>query len=137
MPTFANDRYLASNLTPDTHAIEFKFSSAPKVADQIRYFVQALNRGFAMQYKTADQNTASTWGEMASRLLVATPDNAHPDMDKGIREILTMLRSELHMDAVFVSEFSNGRCVFRHVDVSPERPVIVAGHSVSLEESLC
>lgn len=90
-----------------------------------------------MKYTNSEENSDSTRGVMDARLLVATPDHAHRDMDKGVQEILCMLRSELQMDAVFVSEFSNGRCVFRYVDITSDQPVIVVGESIPLEQSLC
>lgn len=42
------------------------------------------------------------------------------------------------MDVVFVSEFVDGRRVFRRVETAPERPPLIAAHeSAPLEQTFC
>lgn len=55
----------------------------------------------------------------------------------SVVELLSAIRQHLQMDVAFVSEFSQGRRVFRHVDpVAPGNPVQV-GNGDPLEESYC
>ncbi|MGE0496814.1 MAG: GAF domain-containing protein [Ramlibacter sp.] len=72
-----------------------------------------------------------------SELLVATPDGADELIDGAVPEVLRLLREHMQMDVVFVSEFTNGRRVFRHVDSAPGQAVIEAGQSDPLEQSWC
>lgn len=74
---------------------------------------------------------------MASQILVATAESSDARVDRGVSEILKMLRQVLNMDAVFVSEFVDGRRVFRHVDVAADAPQILPGQSDPLEASWC
>lgn len=56
---------------------------------------------------------------------------------ESIGELLSSIRQHLQMDVAFVSEFSQGMRVFRHVDpVAPGNPVQVGGGD-PLEESYC
>jgi GAF domain-containing protein len=72
-----------------------------------------------------------------SELLVATPDGADELIDDSITEVLRMVLEHLRMDVVFVSEFAEGRRVFRRVETRPEARVIEPGQSSPLEESFC
>jgi len=72
-----------------------------------------------------------------SELLVATPEGSDALIDASVSEVLRLLREHLKMDVVFVSEFVDGRRVFRRVDTSPESRVIEPGQSSPLEESFC
>ncbi|OUM01884.1 GAF domain-containing protein [Variovorax sp. JS1663] len=72
-----------------------------------------------------------------SQLLVATSDSADELIDSSVGEVLRLLREHLQMDVAFVSEFCDGRRVFRRVDARPQARVIEAGQSSSLEESFC
>ncbi|WP_076997167.1 GAF domain-containing protein [Variovorax sp. KK3] len=72
-----------------------------------------------------------------SELLVATSDGSDELIDNSVGEVLRLLREHLKMDVAFVSEFSDGRRVFKRVDTRPEARVIEAGQSSSLEESYC
>ncbi|MGJ7510873.1 GAF domain-containing protein [Variovorax sp. GT1P44] len=72
-----------------------------------------------------------------SELLVATPEGSDALIDASVSEVLRLLREHLKMDVVFVSEFVDGRRVFRRVDAGPEAQVIAPGQSSSLEESFC
>lgn len=71
-----------------------------------------------------------------SELLVATADGYDPELDRSITDVLLMLRRQLHMDVVFVSEFIGRERVFRFVDGSvPQGPQ--TGDVAPLEESYC
>lgn len=57
--------------------------------------------------------------------------------DNSVPDILHAVRQHLKMEVAFVSEFTNGRRVFRYVDASwPKNPVRV-GAGDPLEESYC
>ncbi len=77
------------------------------------------------------------WRAMASEILIATADTSDQDMDEGITSILSMLRTYMKMDAVFVAEFTNGKQVFRYLDIEADRPVVAVGESLSLEQTWC
>lgn len=71
-----------------------------------------------------------------SELLVATADGYDPELDRSITHVLLMLRKELRMDVVFVSEFIGRERVFRFVDgLVPQGPQ--TGDVALLEESYC
>ena len=62
---------------------------------------------------------------------------AHRDIDELVQEALVSVRTLLRMEVAFVSEFSEGRRVFRYVDSTrDEIPVRVAA-SDPLEDSYC
>lgn len=71
-----------------------------------------------------------------SELLVATADGYDLELDRRITDVLMMLRKQLRMDVVFVSEFVDGQRVFRFVDGG--QPLgLQAGDAAPLEESYC
>jgi GAF domain-containing protein len=70
-------------------------------------------------------------------LIVATHDAPDPLAHPKISEALGILRRSLHMDVVFVSQFSNHRRTFKVVDVGPGLTKVQAGHSDPLEETWC
>lgn len=70
-----------------------------------------------------------------SELLVATCDEADADVDAPVQDVLRLLRSNLKMDVVFVSEFVDGQRVFRQVEQQEQR--ITVGDSDALEASWC
>lgn len=71
-----------------------------------------------------------------SELLVATADGYDPELDRRITDVLMMLRKQLRMDVVFVSEFVDGERVFRFVD-GGEALGVHAGDAAPLERSYC
>lgn len=73
---------------------------------------------------------------IVSDLLVATADSSDALLDDSVTEILRLLRETMKMDVVFVSEFVDGRRVFRFVDAIGAAPIGV-GDSSPLEESWC
>lgn len=72
-----------------------------------------------------------------TELLVATADSSDELVDKSVSEVLRLLRERMKMDVVFVSEFTEGQRVFRHVSTAPDSPVISEGGSEPLERSWC
>lgn len=72
-----------------------------------------------------------------SELLVATADDSDPLVDGSVNEVLASLRQRLGMDVVFVSEFVEGRRIFRFVESGEGAPPLAAGASSPLEESFC
>ena len=72
-----------------------------------------------------------------AELLVATADGADPLIDEVVPDVLKLLRQRLNMDVVFVSQFVDGRRVFRHTSQTPGREVIAVGGSDPLEEAWC
>ena len=72
-----------------------------------------------------------------SELLVATADSSDPLLDDSVSQVLKTLRERMRMDVVFVSEFIDGRRMFRFVDTGPGAPAIAAGQSNPVEESVC
>ncbi|MBI3346408.1 MAG: hypothetical protein HY020_04255 [Burkholderiales bacterium] len=71
-----------------------------------------------------------------SELLVATADGYDRELDRRITDVLMMLRKQLRMDVVFVSEFVDGERVFRFVD-GGEALGVHAGDAAPLEQSYC
>ncbi|WP_457419661.1 GAF domain-containing protein [Roseateles sp. P5_E7] len=71
-----------------------------------------------------------------SELLVATADSYDTALDRRITDVLLMLRKQLRMDVVFVSEFVDGERVFRFVH-GGEALGIQAGDAAPLEQSYC
>ena len=71
-----------------------------------------------------------------SDLMVATADGYDRALDKRITDVLLLLRKQLRMDVVFVSEFVDGERVFRFIDGGGALG-LHAGDSAPLEESYC
>ncbi|MET0351478.1 MAG: GAF domain-containing protein [Rhizobacter sp.] len=72
-----------------------------------------------------------------SELLVATAEASDPGIDEAVTTVLRLLREQLRMDVVFVSEFADGRRVFRFVDRTADAPAVTVGASDPLEASYC
>lgn len=72
-----------------------------------------------------------------TELLVATSDASDELVDQSVFDVLRLLRERMKMDVVFVSEFTEGQRVFRHVSQAPDSPVISKGDSEPLERSWC
>ena len=71
-----------------------------------------------------------------SDLLVATAESSDALLDDSVSQVLRMLRQSMGLDVVFVSEFVDGRRVFRFVDAEGSAP-LQPGESSPLEESYC
>ncbi|HYP83505.1 GAF domain-containing protein [Variovorax sp.] len=72
-----------------------------------------------------------------SELLVATPEQGDALISGAVPQVLRQLREHLKMDVIFVSEFCDGRRVFRRVDTAADARVINEGESAPLEQSFC
>lgn len=70
-------------------------------------------------------------------MLVATADGGDKALDESVPQMLRLIRQRMDMDVVFVSEFTDGRRVFRHVDQDAATPVLAEGASDPLEDSWC
>lgn len=67
-----------------------------------------------------------------------TPDSrSHSSPDDLLPGLLNAVRSHLEMDVAFLSEFMNGRRVFRYVDAAAANSPVKVGHSDPLEQSYC
>ena len=71
-----------------------------------------------------------------SDLLVATAESSDALLDDSVSQVLRMLRQSMGLDVVFVSEFVDGRRVFRFVDAEGSTP-LRPGESSPLEETYC
>lgn len=83
-----------------------------------------------------DPNDLRALDVKISELLVATADGHDTDLDRKISEVLQLLRRQLQMDVVFVSEFVDGQRVFRFVDGGAKVGIAV-GDAAPLEQSYC
>lgn len=72
-----------------------------------------------------------------SELLMASADEADEPLESAIPALLAMVKGTLDMDVVFVSEFIEGRRVFKHVDVPAQPSTVQAGAADPLEASWC
>jgi hypothetical protein len=72
-----------------------------------------------------------------SELLVATADSSDALLDDSVPELLHAMRERMAMDVVFVSEFLDGRRMFRYVDAAADAPDVQPGTSNAAEESVC
>lgn len=62
----------------------------------------------------------------------------HPSVDETIIETLRSVRTLLGMEIAFISEFKDGRRIFRYTDTAPGVvPIVYVGNSDPLEESYC
>ncbi len=68
--------------------------------------------------------------------LSALPD-ATPAHRPPLARLLQAIRRHMGMDVAFISEFSQGQRVFRHVDIGEARLLIRPGDGDPLEESYC
>jgi len=64
-------------------------------------------------------------------------DSEGPLVTQALSSLLELIREQLGLDVMFVSEFSEGRRVFRHVATDPEMAVIRVGDSHAMEDSVC
>jgi hypothetical protein len=72
-----------------------------------------------------------------SELLVATSDNADPDLPAAVPQVLQLLRNRLGMDVAFVSQICDGRRTIKAVDCVDDFPILAVGQSDPVEESWC
>lgn len=101
---------------------------------------QDAARALAAHFKCMnylDKFEPSALQVVISDLLVATCDHTDPLVDGSITRLLRQLRDAMGMDMVFVSEFVDGRRVFRHVDAFEPDSGPQVGDGDPLELSYC
>jgi GAF domain-containing protein len=76
-------------------------------------------------------------GVKISEMLVATAEASDELIDRSVAQVLRMLRTQLGMDVVFVSEFIDGQRVFRQVDAATGVAAVKVGDSDPLETTYC
>ena len=72
-----------------------------------------------------------------SKLLSGNPRALGGSLDQLLPDFLRAVRSHLGMDVAFLSEFTDGQRVFRHVDSSLENQPVKVGGADPLEASYC
>lgn len=64
-------------------------------------------------------------------------NDAERSLNERLARTLRSVRSHLGMDVAFLSEFADGRRIFRSVDTPVPHPIVEVGASHPLEESVC
>ncbi|MET0544196.1 MAG: GAF domain-containing protein [Variovorax sp.] len=90
-----------------------------------------------MSIHSLDYFAPDAFEVQVSEMLVATSDGSDALLDASVSEVLRLVKDQLKMDVVFVSEFADGRNVFRRVETRPGAEVVEVGASRALEESFC
>jgi EAL domain-containing protein (putative c-di-GMP-specific phosphodiesterase class I) len=72
-----------------------------------------------------------------SEFLLQSIEKSDSTNEASLRRLLSAIRQHLDMDVAFISEFSHGRRIFRHVDSSHPNNPCQAGEGDPLEESYC
>ena len=75
-------------------------------------------------------------GVRISEMLVATAEASDELIHRAIGQVLKMLRTQLNMDVVFVSQFIDGRREFKRVEADADS-IVKVGMSDPLEDSYC
>ncbi|MDP3619195.1 MAG: GAF domain-containing protein [Ramlibacter sp.] len=78
--------------------------------------------------------------ELESKLetmVVATSDHRDEAIPRDLQQMLKVLREQIMMDVVFVSQFADGQRRFVAVDADPRHAVIEPGMSDPVEQSWC
>jgi hypothetical protein len=75
--------------------------------------------------------------DVAADLAKGGPDCAGPLVESTLVSLLELIREQLKLDVMFVSEFADGRRVFRHVATAPDKAIIRPGDSHAMEDSIC
>ena len=68
---------------------------------------------------------------------IGTLDCDGPLVVQTLSSMLELIREQLGLDVFFVSEFVDGRRVFRHVATAPALGIVQPGDSHAMEESIC
>ena len=94
-----------------------------------------MDRGDTILFNIPDlEGLASIEREFA----IATADGTEDQHLQALSRLLKRVREAFRMDVVFVSEFSRGRRVFRHVDSAwGDLDLVRPGDSDPLEETVC
>ena len=86
----------------------------------------------------SDCDEAARLSRIRVAFLVATADSNTDRSAKALSQLLSNMRCLLQMDIAFVSEFVEGRRIFRLVDSAPASAELMqVGQSHALEETYC
>src|ERR1700676_2441259 len=80
-----------------------------------------------------DSRNETIAGFLRSGVATAATESA----THSLQEMLAAIRSHLNMDVAFISEFSAGNVVLRHVDSPHENQPVQVGLSAPTEKSYC
>jgi GAF domain-containing protein len=81
---------------------------------------------------------AARLSRIRAGFLVATADSSTDGSAEALSQLLLNIRCLLQMDIAFVSEFAEGRRIFRLVDAAPaSEDLMQVGQSHPLEETYC
>lgn len=75
--------------------------------------------------------------EQALLRMAAPQDGRADEAPDVLQRCLRAMRSHLGMEVAFISEFTQGQRVFRHVDALPDAPQLEVGAGDPLEDSYC
>ncbi|MES2634360.1 MAG: GAF domain-containing protein [Pseudomonadota bacterium] len=70
-------------------------------------------------------------------MVVATSDHRDEAIPQDLQRMLKVLRDQIRMDVVFVSQFADGQRKFVAVDTDPGHAIIKPGMSDPVEQSWC
>lgn len=90
-----------------------------------------------MSMQSLDYLAPDAFEVRVTEMLVATSDGGDALLDSSVSEVLRLVKDQLRMDVVFVSEFADGRNVFKRVETRPGAEVVKEGASRTVEESFC
>jgi EAL domain-containing protein (putative c-di-GMP-specific phosphodiesterase class I) len=85
----------------------------------------------------ADQTVDPVPAVTLATILVAEPERVGDSLPDMSPNALRAIRTHLGMDVAFVSEFTDGQRIFRHVDAAADDGPVRAGEGGPLEESYC
>ena len=83
------------------------------------------------------ETTAAVPVATLATFLVAEPERVGASLADMSPNALRAIRTHLGMDVAFVSEFTEGQRIFRHVDASADDSPVREGEGHPLEESYC
>lgn len=75
--------------------------------------------------------------EQALLRMAAPPNAGLEQVPDVLQRCLRAIRHHLGMEVAFISEFTQGQRIFRHVDALPEAPLLKVGTGDPLEDSYC
>jgi diguanylate cyclase (GGDEF)-like protein/PAS domain S-box-containing protein len=135
--TFRVAKPVAEDANPDTPA---KAQRQPnRMEDKPAPAIQADGSPVAPPPTIADfiVSRVIPAGGLDDKLLVQDARHKDATVDTFLKEALTAIRTHLQMDVAFISQFAEGRRVFRQVDSANGNAPIQVGGGDPLEDSYC